>query len=213
MNVLVTLTAPSAAGKSYLYNFIRQMELPCIISTTTRKPRPGEVEGVDYYFISHEESLQHEANDNFAELVTYNGFRYGVTRDEYLKKLNMCLAFLIVEPLGINSYTKVAKESGAEHLSVFIDVDFETRIKRLNDRFLEDLNKVKHDEEAFKNVFKNNFNRLILACTSELTWKDSNTWDLVLDGTDDPNTNLMKISDAVDALRIKLKPDVYGIDD
>ena len=49
---LITLTAPTASGKSYLLERLTRMGLPRVVGTTTRAPRQGEVEGVDYYFIT-----------------------------------------------------------------------------------------------------------------------------------------------------------------
>ena len=94
--ILVTLTAPSCSGKSYLLNYIRdEAKMPCLVSTTTRAPRTGEQEGIDYYFISREQSKRYEIEDNFAELAIYNGTRYGVTKQEFKSKLETGLTFLI----------------------------------------------------------------------------------------------------------------------
>ena len=53
---LITLTAPTCSGKSYLLDALTKDWCSRIVSTTTRPPRPGECEGIDYHFISEEES-------------------------------------------------------------------------------------------------------------------------------------------------------------
>ena len=108
-SVLVTLTAPTCAGKSYLLNYIRNdRKLPCLVSTTTRPARAGEVEGVDYFFISEEESKSIEADDDFAELAVYNGIRYGVTKAEFKSKLNT----LLIEAEKLNILTEQGVTNG-----------------------------------------------------------------------------------------------------
>ena len=49
---LITLTAPTCSGKSYLVDILhREHGLQKILSTTTRDPRQGEIQGIDYDFI------------------------------------------------------------------------------------------------------------------------------------------------------------------
>lgn len=195
--VLVTLTAPSCAGKSYLFNYIRDVaKIPCLISTTTRPPRVGEVDGVDYYFISHEESLEIEHNNNFAELMEYRGFRYGITKSEFHKKLNETdIAFLIVEPSGIDHYAKPAIDAGTLHFKVWVDVPLETRIQRLIER-------MKSDIAANPASVNAHINRLEAMVTVEQAWHDMAKWDLEVSGINSPQFNLdNKILKMVHAFR------------
>ena len=55
--IMVILSSPSGAGKTTLTKKIQQKYQNFIISVshTTRKPRPNEVEGIDYFFLNHEE--------------------------------------------------------------------------------------------------------------------------------------------------------------
>ena len=56
-NIMVILSSPSGAGKTTITKKIQQkyQSFKISVSHTTRKPRPNEVDGVDYYFINHEE--------------------------------------------------------------------------------------------------------------------------------------------------------------
>ena len=196
--VLVTLTAPSCSGKSYLLNYIRDVKkIPCLVSTTTRAPRAGEQEGVDYYFISHAESCKLENEDKFAELAIYNGTRYGVTKDEFKSKLDTGLTFLIVEPTGIDHYVKPALDVGAKHFKVFIDTSYETRMHRFFKRFVNDLDKLITNFQLttfeIANCVKVNNSRFDAISEQEKHWKGLHQWDLILDGTIDPEINLNKI--------------------
>jgi guanylate kinase len=81
-NVFV-VSAPSGAGKSTLTQRLVQ-EVPDLsfsISFTTRKPRPGEVDGRDYFFIDEARFDAMVAGGGFVEWVQVYGHRYGTGRD------------------------------------------------------------------------------------------------------------------------------------
>src|SRR5579859_4930261 len=120
--LLVTLTAPTCSGKSYLLTYIRDTaKRPCLTSTTTRPPREGEVEGLDYHFISVEESKSIEAAGGFAELAIFRGHRYGVKKKDLKKKREMVPAFLILEQRGIDHYVHQPPDMGAVWLNYFFN--------------------------------------------------------------------------------------------
>lgn len=202
--ILITLTAPSCAGKSYLFNYIRdEVKLPCLISTTTRKPRAGEKEGIDYFFISEEESIMLGTMDQFAELAIFNGTRYGVTKKEFQTKLSTGMAFLIVEPSGIDHYVKPALEMGAGHLKYYVHTDPEVRIERFKNRVEQDLSKALSqcsDADVFKcscKIVKTALSRFQVMLTTEMQWGTAAKWDRILFGENDPKENVnIILSDA-----------------
>lgn len=79
---LIVLTGPSGVGKGTLLRSLRQRhpELYLSISATTRDPRPGEVDGVDYYFLSRPEFQEKIAQDAFIEWAEFAGNYYGTPR-------------------------------------------------------------------------------------------------------------------------------------
>jgi guanylate kinase len=80
---LFVVTAPSGAGKTTLISRLRQ-EFPLIrfsVSTTTRTPRPGEVDGRDYFFVDHETFTDMVARDAFVEWAHIHGNDYGTSRE------------------------------------------------------------------------------------------------------------------------------------
>ena len=78
------VTGPSGVGKGTLIRTLRERmpELELSVSATTRAPRPGERDGVDYHFLSDEEFDRRARAGEFVEHATYAGRRYGTLRSE-----------------------------------------------------------------------------------------------------------------------------------
>jgi guanylate kinase len=76
------VVAPSGAGKSTLVNALlaRDGAIALSISFTTRPPRPGEVNGREYHFVSVEEFKQRRARGEFLESAEVHGHFYGTSR-------------------------------------------------------------------------------------------------------------------------------------
>lgn len=74
-NRLVVLAGPSAVGKSTVVHRLRNLveDLYFSVSMTTREPRPGEVDGVDYYFVSPEVFEQRIAAGEMLEWADIHG--------------------------------------------------------------------------------------------------------------------------------------------
>ena len=79
---LFLVTAPSGAGKSSLVNALLKLEptLKLSISHTTRQPRPGEVNGREYHFVSEHEFLAMRDRGEFLESALVHGNYYGTSR-------------------------------------------------------------------------------------------------------------------------------------
>ncbi len=86
---LLVISGPSGAGKGTVCKALIEKN-PIWISTscTTRKPRNGEVEGVNYFFIEKEEFLKRIDKEDFLEYAEVYGNFYGTPRPEVLKMLN-----------------------------------------------------------------------------------------------------------------------------
>lgn len=89
---LIVISGPSGAGKSTLVKRLfadSPGRLTTSISATTRQPRQGEVEGVDYYFLAPEEFARRRQQGDFLECfeVYEGGHWYGTLRDEVAPRL------------------------------------------------------------------------------------------------------------------------------
>ena len=76
------ITAPSGAGKTSLIEALMKADpsLKLSISYTTRKPRPGEQDGVDYHFVADAEFLAMKGRGEFLESAEVHGYRYGTSK-------------------------------------------------------------------------------------------------------------------------------------
>ncbi|MBW2508718.1 MAG: guanylate kinase [Deltaproteobacteria bacterium] len=82
--ILLIISSPSGAGKTTLTHRLLQEfpELRFSVSHTTRKPRPNEVDGQDYHFVSEEMFRQVLDDDGFAEWAEVHGNLYGTSVSE-----------------------------------------------------------------------------------------------------------------------------------
>jgi guanylate kinase len=198
---LVTLTAPSCAGKSYLLEaMVDSLGMQRIVSTTDRAPRAGEIEGVHYNFITTNESLQYEAEGKFAELVTFNGTRYGVTHEEMEKKLvpGAPAPIVILEPNGVNIYRQYCGSKNWSIFTVFVSTPEAVRLERLAARTTADLLNIAVNGgdleksllargnlfDRFEKIVHANNKRLKAIIEQERLWAATNLWDAQITGQD-----------------------------
>ncbi|MBF0298821.1 MAG: guanylate kinase [Oligoflexia bacterium] len=90
-NKLIIIVAPSGAGKSTLIKKIHK-DFEAIkesVSFTTRKMRPGDIEGVSYFFISKEEFQEKIKNDDFLEWAQVHSNYYGTSKSFIKKQLDI----------------------------------------------------------------------------------------------------------------------------
>ncbi len=86
---MIMIVAPSGAGKSSLVSALLSTDptLALSISCTTRSPRPGEVNGVNYHFISEEEFLSRKEQGDFLEWDQVHGNYYGTSKSWIQEKM------------------------------------------------------------------------------------------------------------------------------
>lgn len=87
---LFVISGSSGVGKGTLLKQLvqRNPELEVSISATTRNPRPGEVDGVNYFFTSKEDFLKEVENGDFLEWAEFNGNYYGTKQAWVERNLN-----------------------------------------------------------------------------------------------------------------------------
>ena len=138
------ISGPSGVGKNTLLNrFLEQNpSLKLSISVTTRQPRPGEVDGVNYFFITQEQFLDSVENDDFLEWAQFSGNYYG-TKKSYVEKTLARGSNLILEIDTQGALQVKSKISDA--VLIFISppslADLEKRLRGRNTESEEDIQK------------------------------------------------------------------------
>ncbi len=87
--LLFVISSPSGAGKTSLSKRLlaNHPDIMLSVSATTRPPRAGETEGVDYYFLEEAEFKRRAREDYFYEWAKVHGYRYGTPREPVLATL------------------------------------------------------------------------------------------------------------------------------
>ena len=124
---MIILVGASASGKTEVAKILRsEYGLQKVITHTTREKRVGEVNGVDYFFVSKKKFLELKNSGFFVETTEYNGNYYGTGSDQ-LKDDKV----LILDPNGLNAFR--ARED--RHIITFLfQVDQLTRYDRMIER-------------------------------------------------------------------------------
>ena len=88
--LLLVVSGPSGAGKGTICQEFMKTHNDCAlsVSATTRAPREGEVDGVNYFFLSHEEFKKRIENGGFLEHAVFCENYYGTPKDEVLKMID-----------------------------------------------------------------------------------------------------------------------------
>jgi guanylate kinase len=113
------ITGPSGVGKGTLIRGLMERipELELSVSATTRAPRPGEADGVDYHFLAPEEFDRRVAGNEFVEHADYAGRRYGTLRSELEGRLQRGAPVVLeIEVQG----ARQVREAMPEAIQVFI---------------------------------------------------------------------------------------------
>ncbi len=109
--ILVVISAPSGCGKDTIVNeIIKEMgdNASVSVSMTTRDMRPGEAEGVNYYFVSVDEFKKNIENGEMLEYTRYGSNYYGTPVGPVKEKLNAGkTVFLIIEVEGGENVKKI----------------------------------------------------------------------------------------------------------
>ena len=108
----IVISGPSGVGKGTICNkLMNEVNAWYSVSTTTREAREGEVDGVNYYFVSKEEFEEKIKNNEFLEYNIYNGNYYGTSKEKVVEKLNQ----------GINVFSEIDVNGGKNIKKIFSD--------------------------------------------------------------------------------------------
>lgn len=171
--IILTLTGPSGTGKSHLERaLVEQHGFANIISHTTRPMRAGDVNGVNYHFVSKDGFEHLETNGAFLETVTLNGQRYGASKAEFERVFASGKpVVIVVDPDGRSQIERNAPED-CQVFSVFIDNPESVRLARLVDRFLGEFASVvsRGEPAAVPVKIAQHVERVMAATTLERAW-------------------------------------------
>lgn len=119
---LIIISAPSGCGKSTIINEIiknEELKLSFSISATTREPRRGEIDGVNYYFLTEDDFKKAIKNDELVEYEeVYPGRYYGTLKKEIERICS--LGRNVILDIDVKGGINVKKIYGESALSIFI---------------------------------------------------------------------------------------------
>ncbi len=179
---LIVVSGPSGAGKSTLIRAALEEvpELAYSVSATTRDPRPGEIDGRDYVFLTREEFERWIAEDRFLEWAEYSGNLYGTPEQKVEEFLDAGRSVILeIELQGARQVRK--KRPDAAMVFVRAPSLDETR-RRLTGRATE-------TEEAMKT-------RLATA-VEEVAARSEFDYEVVNDDRDRARANMIEIMESI----------------
>ncbi|MFN4874522.1 MAG: guanylate kinase [Akkermansiaceae bacterium] len=136
--ILLVVSGPSGSGKTTLCRRLAgENEAHYSISCTTRSPRPGEIDGKDYHFLSREQFLSKRQNGEFLESAEVHGNLYGTLRSEVVQYL--AVGRDVVMDLDVQGAELVRKSEDTSIRATLVDLfvmpaNEEELLKRLSGR-------------------------------------------------------------------------------
>jgi guanylate kinase len=100
MHKRIILVGRGGSGKDFLRKKLESRNFKYAVSYTTRPPREGETNGIDYFFISDETAQEMISKGEFFEYVKFNGWIYGTTMSQWLQKEDESV--YIMTPTGLS---------------------------------------------------------------------------------------------------------------
>lgn len=157
---IVVLVGKSGSGKSKIEKeLVRRYDWHKVVSFTTRPMRDGEVDGVDYYFISESQFLEYKENKELIEEAEYRGWHYGIHKSQIVgDNINI----IVAEPHG---HKQIKDKYNNRVVDFYVECDDAERILRMLKREINSSNlkgvveeiirRYPNDERDFKEVYRN----------------------------------------------------------
>ncbi|MFK4132111.1 hypothetical protein ACI2KR_07410 [Pseudomonas luteola] len=210
---IITLTGISCSGKSTLASFLTNHteDMTEAVSTTTRPPRAGEANGINYYFVPENDFLALEAENALLESVTFGSNRYGLSIKEMDRIFSLGKTpVVVVEPYGAEEIAKNANNFGISAINVFISCPLGLALKRWHMRFMKDLSEGIDNTDFYAK-------RIALTITDEQFWKSSVNYHMVIPYANTEDQTLKQSEMLRESLRnhpdqLKLKKEHAALD-
>jgi guanylate kinase len=164
--MLIIITAPSGAGKTSITRYLLQHfpQLAFSVSAATRKQRPDEVNGVDYYFMTLEEFQHKIQSHEFVEWeMVYEGRYYGTLKSE-LQRLRAKNKIPILD-IDVKGAIHVQEQYPEQSISIFVQPpSIEELKRRLEFRATESAEALQDrlNKAAYEISFRHHFNHIIV---------------------------------------------------
>lgn len=125
--MIYVLVGAGGSGKSSLQKYLVENKgYQNGISCTTRPIRQGEIDGIDYHFLSEEEFLNRDKNNELVCVENFRGWYYGLGKDE-LKKDNLVL---VLTPDGVEEL-KTQLDDTDKLIIIYVDVDYDSYLNKM----------------------------------------------------------------------------------
>ena len=171
---LFVISGSSGVGKSSVLKEVMASrgDLQFSVSATSRAPRPGEENGVQYYFVSREAFCQMIEEGAFVEHDYHMDNYYGTLKSEILNKTKTCNLVLDIEPVGALRVREIYPEATLIYIAPpSLDV-LEERIRKRNDTPEEQI-KVRRERAAWEDAQKEKYDYVVIndvfeGCVAEI---------------------------------------------
>jgi guanylate kinase len=191
----IAICGPTCSGKSTLVQALAarwpSMFAP-IVTTTTRLPRPGEVPGRDYHFVSRDQFEQYAAHGELVESDEFSGHWYGIRRDE-LRRLadSGRVGVAALTPNGIDPIRTACAVLGRRLVTVYVAATRQELTARLLQRY-------RADREARAAHYAR---RLLHLLDSQNTWQSAYPYEIV-----EPDFNARTLESVVQQIHVAAAP-------
>lgn len=122
----VALVGKAASGKDHLRKRMIDRGMKFGVSTTTRPPREGEIDGVDYHFVERHTFEVYIETGNILFYQEFNGHYYGITQEEF----NKCDCLI----LNVEVVENMPPEVRRSIFVIYLNIDIKTRMERMKER-------------------------------------------------------------------------------
>lgn len=164
---IIIISAPSGCGKSTIIKSLTgrgKIDMRFSVSATNRTPREGEIDGVDYLFLSTDEFKKRIAANEFVEWEeVYSGRYYGTLRSE-IERITAAGHNCILD-IDVKGALNVKRQFGDDALSVFIEPPSVDELRRrLEKRATDNPDEIDRrvDKAAYELTFAPNFDKVIV---------------------------------------------------
>lgn len=128
---IILIIGASGSGKTTLGRELERFGVLPLVSFTTRKQRPSEWYGVDYYFTDDKHVKSEIENDNVVESSEYDGNTYGLYRSEVESKISLSNTYFVCDANGAKQIMDIYPKQA---VALWLNVSVKTMIDRMTER-------------------------------------------------------------------------------